>query len=337
MLRGPALKALAAIVALASTGCGASGGKSSSAPAASVAPAVEQRGHAVGFERFPRRWEANHASNVSGIAITKDAVITFGGGSVDAFSAADGSPLKSSSDGCMPLRTANTTDGSLTVACTGELRSLDPKTLAWRTLMKFHASAIAAAFSADEIFVEHWVSQAETPHLQTTPLETVAYDRTTLKPKRRLPAVDGLGATLAASEDGLLVGAFAKSVQINRDGGASWRPLVKGDQLLFAVPAPSGQRVFLAAPSTGLIAVDVKTATVARKWSGEIPMSAEWIGDEAVAVIGGSGGVRILELTGTEVTPSDEEVFNSLAVAPGGDALCAHSIQTSRLTCYFAR
>ena len=336
MLRRSALTALTGAL-LASAGCGAADRPRGAPPGPAASATVASASKAVGFARFSRTWEAKVLENVTHVVVTGDAVATFAGGSVRTFSRTDGSARRSARSGCMTLDAAAGKDGSLIVACIDGINALDRETLASRSLKRFDSTALAATISKEEIVVELMVDDPKTPLQKELPFEIVAYEADSLKERRRLPPAEGQALGLASNDAGLLAGIFPRSVQINRHPNERWRPLVKGAQLLFAAPSRSGERLFLATPTDGSMAVDVATATVARKWSGALPMVARWMGDEAVAVVDGLGGIRILEMSGTEARSVQDDVYNSLAVSPEGDALCAHSMIRGKLSCYFVR
>ncbi len=157
-----------------------------------------------------------------------------------------------------------------------------------------------------------------------------------LQQELELPGVT-YASWLSTSDSGLIVGVFEQSVALHAPGAQAWRTLVKGSVPSIAVPSADARRLFVTPKPGEPLIVDVATAKVVHQWRGGAPADAAWIGLDAVAVVGGGAGIRILEPGGYEVLSAHDAAFHAVAVSEDAKALCAHSRDSHQLACYFAQ
>ncbi len=307
-------------------GCAAAGADAPPRPTERRERAAPPRG----FDRFARRWEAPAPIQVEAIAFSRDGdVLTLAENTTDLYSGRDGSPLRSLTEGCPILAVAPDGAAAFLVVCPETIRRVDLATLEHEVLHTFREPATNAAISAREIYVAVPLVGPGRPRV-------LVLDRATRAVRAELPTGELLPSALAANEAGLLVAAFPTGVWIRKPGAASLRKLVEGTASRVVAPSGDGALVYFGTPEPleGL-AVQVDTAEVAARWRGSAPAGVAWLGRDAVAFVGGSPAIRVVELAGTEAWSTHDEEFDVVASREDGSALCAHSQEASKLACYF--
>jgi hypothetical protein len=292
-----------------------------------------------GFDRYAHHWTVTTDGDVRAILFPPSGeIVTVGGAYARVRTREDGKEKRATQIGCGLTAGGVTFDPKrgVLLVCTGDIRALEWPGLTPKTLTQLDDVALAAAFTENEIAIQ--ITTRGTLASRGVFADLVLFDRKTLKQSGNLPSTEGPAAlSLEGLPAGLLVAVFQTGVALREPGSSGWRRFVKGGLPSVAVPSPDGKEVFLSPRPNESVTVDVASATITRTWRGLSPLSVAWLDLETIATAGGGKGIRLLDSEKTEVVSGDDASFDRVAASPKGDALCAHSTENRKLTCYFEK